>query len=262
MAENASTVFNVHMPEFVDAICVALRDPTLAVREKVVETLCACVRVIEKRETRWCVQWNTGEFIMSRYREVAEIALRYLEHRDRLVRLSITSLLPQTNYLTICMNHIPHVLKIPAECASGFIALGEMAGSLDGELSNYLETITSHLGDVDRAALILRRLVEEEAPDLSGEAFARFMDHLYERITTFLDTLGHLARSGGAMTADEMEHQVALRDPTLAIREKVVEAFCACLRGMETHETRWRVQCRGALEQRTFREHEWAKRKF
>lgn len=55
---------------------------------------------------------NTGEFMMSRYREVAEIVLRYLEHRDRLVRLSITSLLPRiahflrdrfvTNYLTVC----------------------------------------------------------------------------------------------------------------------------------------------------------------
>ena len=54
---------------------------------------------------------NTGEFMMSRYREVAEIVLRFLEHRDRLVRLSITSLLPRiahflrdrfvTNYLTV-----------------------------------------------------------------------------------------------------------------------------------------------------------------
>ncbi|XP_010245613.1 PREDICTED: serine/threonine-protein kinase TOR isoform X2 [Nelumbo nucifera] len=190
MAENASTVFNVHVPEFVDAIWVALRDPTLAVRERAVEALRACLRVIEKRETRWRVQWyyrmfeatqdglgrnapvhsihgsllavgellrNTGEFMMSRYREVAEIVLRYLEHRDRLVRLSITSLLPRiahflrdrfvTNYLTICMNHILAVLRIPAERASGFIALGEMAGALDGELVHYLPTITSHLRD-------------------------------------------------------------------------------------------------------------------
>ncbi|XP_017970870.1 PREDICTED: serine/threonine-protein kinase TOR [Theobroma cacao] len=190
MAENASTVFNVHVPEFVDAIWVALRDPTLAVRERAVEALRACLRVIEKRETRWRVQWyyrmfeatqdglgknapvhsihgsllavgellrNTGEFMMSRYREVAEIVLKYLEHRDRLVRLSITSLLPRiahflrdrfvTNYLTICMNHILTVLRIPAERASGFIALGEMAGALDGELVHYLPTITSHLRD-------------------------------------------------------------------------------------------------------------------
>ncbi|KAM3251638.1 hypothetical protein P3L10_005708 [Capsicum annuum] len=106
MAENASTVFNVHVPEFVDAIWVALRDPTLVVREKAIEALRACLRVIEKRETRWRVQWyyrmfeatqdglgrnapvqsihgslltvgellrNIGEFMMSRYREVDEI---------------------------------------------------------------------------------------------------------------------------------------------------------------------------------------------
>lgn len=45
------------------------------------------------------------------------------------------------------MNHILAVLKIPAERASGFIALGEMAGALDGELHNYLPTITSHIRD-------------------------------------------------------------------------------------------------------------------
>ncbi|XP_022763546.1 serine/threonine-protein kinase TOR isoform X3 [Durio zibethinus] len=190
MAENASTVFNVHVPEFVDAIWVALRDPTLAVRERAVEALRACLRVIEKRETRWRVQWyyrmfeatqdglgknapihsihgsllavgellrNTGEFMMSRYREVADIVLRYLEYRDRLVRLSITTLLPRiahflrdrfvTNYLTICMDHILAVLRLPAERASAFIALGEMAGALDGDLVRYLPTITSHLRD-------------------------------------------------------------------------------------------------------------------
>ncbi|XP_024032332.1 serine/threonine-protein kinase TOR-like, partial [Morus notabilis] len=100
---------------------------------------------------------NTGEFMMSRYREVAEIVLRYLEHRDPLVRRSITSLLPRiahflrdrfvTNYLTICMNHILAVLRIPTERASGFIALGEMAGALDGELVNYLPTIIPPLRD-------------------------------------------------------------------------------------------------------------------
>ncbi|PHT27967.1 Serine/threonine-protein kinase TOR [Capsicum baccatum] len=95
---------------------------------------------------------KTREFMMSRYREVAEIVLRYLEHRGRLVRLSITSLLPRIAHFLhdrfICMNHILHVLKIPAERASGFIALGEMAGALDGELINYLPTLTSHLHDV------------------------------------------------------------------------------------------------------------------
>lgn len=57
MAENGSTVFNVHVPLFVDAIWVALRDPSLDVRERAVEALRACLRVIEQRETRWRVQW-------------------------------------------------------------------------------------------------------------------------------------------------------------------------------------------------------------
>lgn len=48
---------------------------------------------------------------MSRYREVADIVLDYLRHRDQLVRRSITSLLPRiahflrdrfvTNYLKV-----------------------------------------------------------------------------------------------------------------------------------------------------------------
>lgn len=114
----------------------------------------------------------------------------------------------------------------------------------------------------DGATLALRKHVEEEARDLSGEAFFRFMDQLYERITNLLESsdvaenlgalraidelidlklgenaskiskfsnymrtvfeskrdpeiiilasrvLGHLARAGGAMTADEVERQV------------------------------------------------------
>lgn len=110
--------------------------------------------------------------------------------------------------------------------------------------------------------LALRKHLEEEARDLSGEAFSRFMDQLYERISSLLESnevaenlgalraidelidvalgenaskvskfsiyirnvfevkrdrdvltlgsrvLGHLARAGGAMTADEVEFQV------------------------------------------------------
>lgn len=51
------------------------------------------------------------------------------------------------HFLQICMNHILAVLRIPAERASGFIALGEMAGALDGELVFYLPTIMAPLRD-------------------------------------------------------------------------------------------------------------------
>lgn len=112
------------------------------------------------------------------------------------------------------------------------------------------------------ASLALKKHLEEEARDLSGEAFSRFMDQLYDRISSLLESndvaenlgalraidelidvalgenaskvsrfssymrnvfevkrdpeilvhasrvLGHLARAGGAMTADEVERQV------------------------------------------------------
>ncbi|PHT30569.1 Serine/threonine-protein kinase TOR [Capsicum baccatum] len=230
MAENASTVFNVHVPEFVYAIWVALRDPTLVVQGKSIEALHTCLRVIEKRETRWRVQWyyrkfeaaqdglgrnapvhsihgsllavgellsihgsllavgellrNTREFMMSRYREVVEIVLRYMEHRDRLVRFSITSLLSRiahflldqfvTNYLMICMNHILHVLKIPVERASGFIALREMGHDL---LEFAMESIIVYLVDEDGAtrkdaALCCCKLVANSFSTISSTQFS------------------------------------------------------------------------------------------
>lgn len=45
----------------------------------------------------------------------------------------------------ICMDHILFVLRTPDERASGFVALGEMAGALGAELVPYLPAITSHL---------------------------------------------------------------------------------------------------------------------
>ncbi|KAF8012082.1 hypothetical protein BT93_I0265 [Corymbia citriodora subsp. variegata] len=57
MAENASTVFYVFVPKFVISIWFALRDPEENVREHAVEALRACLQVIEKRETRWRMQW-------------------------------------------------------------------------------------------------------------------------------------------------------------------------------------------------------------
>ncbi|XP_047260984.1 serine/threonine-protein kinase TOR-like [Capsicum annuum] len=135
------------------------------------------------------------------------------------------------------------------------------SGNIDA-LNRVLADLCTKSNPKDGDALTLRRLVEKEARDLSGEAFAHFMDHLYERITTFLNSnevfenlgalraidelidvtisentskvakfsnymraafeikrdpeilvldskvLGHQARFGGAMTADEVERQV------------------------------------------------------
>lgn len=190
MAENAPTVFNVHVPVFIDAVWSALRDPKPAVRERAVEALRACLCVIEKRETRWRVQGyyrmfeetqkglapnasvesihgsllaigellrNTGEFMMARYKEVVGIVLKYRDHRERLVRRSITALLPRiahylrdrfvTSYLKICMDHLMGVIRVPAERDSGFRALGEMASAVKGELLPYVPDMIPLLRD-------------------------------------------------------------------------------------------------------------------
>ncbi|CAA7396540.1 unnamed protein product [Spirodela intermedia] len=268
MAENASTVFNVHVPEFVDAIWVALRDPKLFVRERAVEALRACLRVIEKRETRWRVQWyyvmfeatqdglgknasvpsihgsllslgellrNTGEFMMSRYREVADIFLRYMDHRDPLVRLSITSLLPRiahflrdrfvTNYLKICMDHILAVLRNPAERASGFIALGEMAGALDGELVQYLPTITSHL----REAIAPRRGKPSQEALACVGSFANAMKTAMEpHVRALLDAM---FSSGLSPTLVEALEQITVSIPSLLsnVQERLLDCISLAL---------------------------------
>ncbi|CAI9104219.1 OLC1v1002849C2 [Oldenlandia corymbosa var. corymbosa] len=277
MAENASTVFNVHVPEFVDAIWVALRDPSVEVREPAVEALRACLRVIEKRETRWRVQWyyrmfeatqdglgknapihsihgsllavgellrNTGEFMMSRYREVAEIVLRYLEHRDRLVRLSITSLLPRiahflrdrfvTNYLTICMNHILHVLKIPAERASGFIALGEMAGALDGELIDYLPTITTHLRD---AIAPRRGRPIPEALACLGNLAKAMGPKMEPHVRSLLDAM---FSAGLSPTLVEALDQISISIPSLlpTIQDRLLECISVVLTRSHSNQSR------------------------
>ncbi|PHT56180.1 hypothetical protein CQW23_04666 [Capsicum baccatum] len=182
-------------------------------------------------------------------------------------------------------------------------------------LNRFLADLCTRSNPKDGAALTLRRLVEEEGRDLSGEAFARFMDHLYELITTFLDSnevsknLGALRAIDGLMDVTISENaskvakfsnymsaafetkrdpeilvllvkllvtsidlvkvalewlrgerieyrhfaavlilkfvdaiSVALRDPTLVVREKAIESLCECLRVIGKRETRWSVQ--------------------
>ncbi|XP_075074115.1 serine/threonine-protein kinase TOR-like isoform X3 [Nicotiana tabacum] len=173
--------------------------------------------------------------MMSRYREVAEIVIRYLEHRDRLVRLSITSLLPRiahflrdrfvTNYLTICMNHILHVLKIPAERASGFIALGEMAGALDGELINYLPTITSHLRD---AIAPRRGRPSFEALACVGNIAKAMGPAMEPHVRGLLDAM---FSAGLSLTLVEALEQITESIPSLlpTIQDRLLECISAIL---------------------------------
>ena len=174
LAANAPTVFNVHVPAFIDAIWPALRDPKLAIREAAVRALRQCLVVIEKRETRYRVQWyyklyeetqsgisakgasvedvhgsllafgellrHTGEFMLSRYKEVAETVLRLHESKERIVRRSVTNLIPKLaafypqrfseSYLSSSAALLLATIRVPSERDAGFNAIGDLAAAL------------------------------------------------------------------------------------------------------------------------------------
>jgi FKBP12-rapamycin complex-associated protein len=124
LAENAPTLFYVHVVAFFDLVWAALNDNSLHTREAAVEALRAALAVISERENRLRVQWyhkiyeeankglkqnvpstihgsllalgellrNTGEFMYTRYKDVCDTILRQRAHRDRLVKRTVISL--------------------------------------------------------------------------------------------------------------------------------------------------------------------------
>ena len=227
LAEHAPEVFNVHISSFIDAVWPALRDSRLFARQAAVRALRACLVVIERRETRYRVQWyyrlyeetqnglkrdesggahaggavgssaevrlkspsktmnasassrralapdstvtppgsvesqhgsllafgellrHTGEFMLSRYKEVAETVLGLHESREKIVRRAVLELVPKLaafspkrfteSYLERSMRLLLSCLKNQAERDAGFTAIGDVAAALaaadEGEAS-------------------------------------------------------------------------------------------------------------------------------
>ena len=128
LASAAPAVFNVHVRSFIEVIWNPLRDPKPNVREAAVNALRACLVLVEKRETRYRVQWyyrlfeetqrgltrvvsvetvhgsllalgellrHTGEFMLARYREVCATVLRFRDSKEKLIRRAVITLLPR-----------------------------------------------------------------------------------------------------------------------------------------------------------------------
>ncbi|KAI3435635.1 hypothetical protein D9Q98_001694 [Chlorella vulgaris] len=128
LAEHAPAIFNVHVRAFIEVIWNPLRDPRQHVREAAVAALRACLVLVEKRETRYRVQWyyrlfeetqrgltrvtsletvhgsllalgellrHTGEFMLARYREVCDTVLRFRDSKEKLIRRAVITLLPR-----------------------------------------------------------------------------------------------------------------------------------------------------------------------
>jgi len=128
LAIAAPAVFNVHVRSFIEVIWNPLRDPDPGVRKAAVSALRACLVLIEKRETRYRVQWyyrlfeetqrglsrttsvetvhgsllalgellcHTGEFMLARYREACDTVLLFRGNQEKVIRRAVISLIPK-----------------------------------------------------------------------------------------------------------------------------------------------------------------------
>lgn len=173
MANNAPTVFNIHVQDFVEAIWFGLRDQNIVVRDCSVMALRSCLVVVEKRETRKRVQWyyklfqetqkgmikgssgeaihgsllaigellrHTGEFMLARYKDVAEGVLKFRDSKDRVVRTTVALLLPKVaafsperftdDYLPTTMQYLFLACKSVSERPFALIAIGRLTTAL------------------------------------------------------------------------------------------------------------------------------------
>ncbi|KYQ91695.1 protein kinase [Tieghemostelium lacteum] len=184
LAQNAPTLFYVHAGSFVDLIWVALKDTKVAIRDGAVEALRACLELISERESRLRLQWyqkiydeaqkafkqngspeaihgslialgellrNTGDFMVTKFKDVCDTILKYKDHRDKLVKKTVIVLLPRLavfipkdfvmNYFNTCMQHLLTALRNQNERSTSFIAMGEIAMAVGGSIKPYLDSI-------------------------------------------------------------------------------------------------------------------------
>jgi serine/threonine-protein kinase mTOR len=126
LARNSPTLFYAYVPQVLDLLWVALRDPKVVIRDSAAECLSCCLEIISQRETALRVQWYTkileeaqfglrssnadyihgsllayrelllraGMFMHERYNEVCDVVLRHRDHKDGLIRRTVVSLIP------------------------------------------------------------------------------------------------------------------------------------------------------------------------
>jgi serine/threonine-protein kinase mTOR len=126
LARNSPTLFYAYVPQVLELIWTALRDPKVTIRESAAECLSSCLEIISQRETALRIQWYTkmleeaqyglkvnntdwihgsllayrelllraGMFMHERYNEVCEVVLRHRDHKDGLIRRTVVSLIP------------------------------------------------------------------------------------------------------------------------------------------------------------------------
>ncbi|KAI9673478.1 MAG: phosphatidylinositol kinase- protein kinase tor1 [Caeruleum heppii] len=126
LARNSPTLLYSFVPQVLEIIWVALRDPKVLIRETAAEAVSACFEIIAARDAQLRQQWFSriydeamqglklgsveaihasllifkelllkgGMFMNDRYREACDIIYRYKDHRDALIRRQVVTLIP------------------------------------------------------------------------------------------------------------------------------------------------------------------------
>jgi len=126
LAKNSPTLFYAFVPQILDCIWVALRDPKVLIRETAAEAVGSCFEIISARDSTLRQQWYTrmydetilgfknanldyvhgslltmkelllkgGMFMHEHYKTACEVSLRLKDNREPRIRTQIVTLIP------------------------------------------------------------------------------------------------------------------------------------------------------------------------
>jgi len=127
LARNSPTLLFQWIPQILEVIWVALRDPKVMIRESAAEAVSACFEIMSNRDAEMRSKWFSrvydevlkgfnmgtvesihgslltikalllkGAMFMhgQRYREACDLVMRYKDHRDTLIRREVISIIP------------------------------------------------------------------------------------------------------------------------------------------------------------------------
>lgn len=231
LARNSPTLVYSYVGQILDLVWVALRDSKVMIREAAASALSACLDIIYQRESQLRLHWyvnvldeaqhglkigtsdaihgsmlayrelllRAGMFMHERFHDVCEIVMRYKDHRDPLIRRSVTNLIPtlaaynpadfSATYLHKCMLYLLSLLRKERDRSSAFIAIGHIAIAVGSATRPYLDSILTAIKEGLQAKGKLRSV--QEAPIFQclsmlatavGQALTKHMHELLDMI--------------------------------------------------------------------------------
>lgn len=263
LAENAPTIFNVYVNKFLNSIWSAVYDNKRLVREAAVSAVRACLEVIEQRETRHRVPWyyqlyaetrrglgmhsnrggsvesihgtllvigellrHTGEFMLARYREVAQTVLGFAQNQNKLIRRAAVSLIPKlaafspdrfaVSYLSSALEILCPLIRRCDERPTAFASLRDTANNLH-DAHGAAERIRPRLPEVFRGIKECtgRKRTSENCLEAIGCAGALAMSMNGEWEPYIVDLLPHLCACAPTSALISSMHDISRALPHL-----------------------------------------------